>query len=79
MPTTANRFITGKYAHALSDGGVLLEEQVNVNVDVGGSDAPNHATDNLVKLRQAADARAEVTRCEKELDDLHKQEPKKRS
>ena len=44
-----------------ANGGVLLEEEVDVHVDAASGDAPSHPAHDLVEIRKAFDSRAKIT------------------
>ena len=71
-----NQGLTYEHSHLFTDAGVLLEQDIDVDVFVRGCDAPNHAANDLVERRQALDPGTEVPSCEEQLQrrDTHKRE-----
>lgn len=47
-----------------------MEQQVNVDIIITGTDAPGHAANNFIELRQANDQRPIVTGRHQNVNDL---------
>lgn len=59
-------------SHFLSNGGVLLEEKVYINIEVTGLDAPSHPTHDLIKWGEPFNSGSEITSSQQEVNALSK-------
>lgn len=58
------------HVHFLANLGVLFKEQIDVQVYIGGRDAPRKASNYFIELVEGRDTRPEITGCQQQLNYL---------